>query len=258
MQRSVNNLAGYTICAKDGELGKVDEFYFDDITWLIRYLVVKTGKWLSERKVLIPHAALGITDWSSQTFHVNLTCEQVRNSPGIETEETISHQHEVELFSHYFLPAYWGKGFYAGPIGMVPFAPIVEKETEKENVSSTGKHHRDSHLRSTENVKTYYIHAKDGDIGHVEDYIVDDEKWNICFFIVDTRHWLPGRKVILQPYWINNIDCDESRVYVKLSKKSIKDSPVFDQTEQIGKDYERELYNHYKDEEIQDYKNGNI
>jgi len=245
MQRSVNNLVGYTISAKDGELGKVDEFYFDDITWTIRYLVVKTGNWFSERKVLIPHAALGITDWSSRTFHVNLTIEQVRNSPDIETEETVSRQHEIELLSHYELPVYWGDGFYAGPIGMVPFAPIIDKKTLKNGNDFAQQHYVDPHLRSTKKVKDYYIHANDGEIGHVEDYIVDDEKWNLCFLIVDTHnwYWLPGRKVLIQPYWIHHIDCDESRVYVNLSQESINNSPVFDPSQPTGKDYERELFN---------------
>lgn len=245
MQRSVNNLVGYTISAKDGELGKVNEFYFDDLTWSIRYLVVDTGNWLSERKVLIPHAALGITDWKSRTFQVNLTMEQVRNSPDIETEKTVSRQHEIELFNHYGLPVYWGNVFNDGPIGMVPFAPIIDKKTLKEEENSAKKLHDNPHLRSTKNVEGYHIHANDGDIGHVEDYIVDDEKWNLCFLIVDTHNWLPGRKVLISPRWINRIDWDESKVYVNLSQESIKNSPEFDPSQPIGKDYERELFNHY-------------
>jgi len=245
MQRSVNNLVGYTIRAKDGELGIVDEFYFDDLTWSIRYLVVNTGNWLFERKVLIPHAALGITDWKLRTFQVNLTVEQVRNSPDIETEKTVTRQNEIELFSHYGLPVYWGNVFYDGPIGMLPIAPINDMKTMKEEEDTPQKLHGDPHLRSTKNVKGYHIHANDGEVGHVEDYIVDDKNWNLCFLIVDTHNWLPGRKVLISPRWINRIDWGESKVYVNLSQESIKNSPEFDPSQPIGEDYEKELYNHY-------------
>jgi hypothetical protein len=245
MLRSIDSLVGYTISAKDGELGKVNEFFFDDFTWSIRYLVVETGTWLSDRKVLVPHAALGIPDWESRIFRVNLTVEQVRNSPDIETEKTVSRQHEGELLKYYALPAYWEDGFYAVPFGMVPFAPVIDTVTAKEEEAEARKRHDDPHLRSTKKVKGYRIHALDGEIGHVEDYIVNDEKWDIYFLMVDTHNWLPGRKVLVAPYWIDRIDWDESAVYINLSKDSIKNSPAYDSSKPITKDYERLLYYHY-------------
>jgi sporulation protein YlmC with PRC-barrel domain len=247
MQRSINSIVGYTISAKDGELGKVSEFYFDDHTWSIRYLVVDTGNWLSERKVLIPHSALGITDWKSRTFQVNLTMEQVRNSPDIETNKPVERQHEIELMNHYGLPLYWGDGFYTDPIGMVSLTPIIVKKSVKEEEKYAKKHHDNPHLRSTKNVEGYHIHANDGDIGHVEDFIVDDEKWNVNFLIVDTHNWLPGRKVLILPRWIVRIDWDELKVFVNLSRESIKNSPEFDPSEPIGNEYERKLLNHYEE-----------
>lgn len=245
MQRSVNSLIGYTISAKDGELGKVNEFYFDDLTWSIRYLVVNTGNWLSERKVLIPHSALGLTDWESKTFKVNLTMEQVRDSPDIETKKTVTRQHEIDMFNHYGLPFYWTNVFYDGPLGIAP-SPIIDITTENKNNYIAQKSNDDPHLRSTESIKGYHINAEDGEIGHVEDYIVDDEKWNLCFLVVDTHNWLPGRKVLVMPRWIKRIDWEESKVYVDLSQEIIKNSPVFDSSKEIVKDYENELFNYYK------------
>jgi sporulation protein YlmC with PRC-barrel domain len=228
MKRSVNNLVGYSINAKDGELGKVSEFFFDDFTWSIRYLVINTGNWLSEKKVLIPHAALGKTDWKSQTFHVNLTMEQVKNSPDIDTEKTVSRQNEIELFGHYMLPVYWGEEFYATPLGMLPYAPIID---EKETDGGGDKVHQipgDPHLRSTSKVKGYHIHTSDGEIGHVEDFLVDDNKWNLCSIVVDTKNWLYGRRVLILPGMINRIVWDESEIYVNVSQETIKNSPEFD------------------------------
>ena len=247
MQRSVNSLVGYIISAKDGNIGKVSEFYFDDHTWTIRYLVVETGSWLSERKVLIPHSALGLTDWMSETFQVNLSMEQVRNSPVTETKKTVSRQHEIELYNHYGLPVYWGNVFNDGNIGMIPFPSLVNNIGFEKEKDHQIKLKGNSHLRSTKSVEGYHIHSIDGEIGHVKDYIVDDRKWNLSFLVVDTHNWLPGKKVLVSPHWIKRIEWDEEKVYVNLSQEFIKHSPEFDSDKQINDKYERELFNYYNE-----------
>jgi sporulation protein YlmC with PRC-barrel domain len=245
MQRSVNSLIGYTISAKDGQLGKVSEFYFDDHTWTIRYLVVDTGTWLAERKVLIPRSSLGITDWVSKTFQVNLTMEQVRNSPDTDTKKTVSRQNELDLYNHYGLPVYWGDVFNDGNIGLMPFPAMVANiPTDKEN-TPIKKSKEDPHLRSTNSVEGYNIQSNDGEVGHVEDFIIDDNKWNLVFFIVDTRNWLPGRKVLVSPNWVKKIEWSEEKVFVNLSQESIKNSPEYDPDVQITDEYEKELFGHY-------------
>ncbi|MGD1008458.1 MAG: PRC-barrel domain-containing protein [Ignavibacteriaceae bacterium] len=256
MQRSVNNLVGCTVDAKDCELGKVNEFYFDDITWSIRYLVVKAGYWMSERILLIPQAALGGTDWKSRRFHVNFTMKQVSNSPKIDTEKPIYRQNEIELFNHYSLQYYWENGFYTRPIRMVPFATITNKNTIKKDDDFIQELQNDQYLLSTNKVKGYYIHANDGEIGHVEDYILDDENWNLRFLIVDTHNWQPGKKVLILPRWINRIDSNESKVYLNLSQESIKNIPEFDPSQPIGMNYETELFNHYRNIQVRVDKTG--
>jgi hypothetical protein len=246
MLRSVNNLIGYSIRAIDGELGKVSEFFFDDFTWSIRYLVVDTGNWLSDKKVLIPHKALGITDWNSKTFQVNLTRDQVGKSPDIDTKKPVSRQHEENLFAYYALPVYWEDGISGSSMGMIPLTPIIDIDKAALENDSAKSHHEDPHLRSTMVVKSYHIHANDGEIGHVEDFIVDDDKWNLCYFMVDTHNWLPGKKVLIMPSWIDHIDWSESKVYVDVSRESIKNSPEFDTAQPISKKYETELFNYYK------------
>lgn len=243
MQYSVNSIIGYTISAKDGELGKVSEFYFDDHTWTIRYLVVDTGTWLSERKVLIPHSALEQTDWESKTFKVRLTMEQVRNSPATETEKTVSRDNELELFNHYGLPIYWGDIYNLGNVRTFPF--MINNSTTENNSELSKTPEGDPHLRSTKIVEGYNIQSNDGEIGHVEDFIIDDKNWNLVFIIVDTHNWLPGRKVLVSPHWIKQIDWNEEKVFVNLSQESIKNSPEFDPDEQITDDYEKVLFEYY-------------
>jgi hypothetical protein len=246
MLRSISNLEGYAISASDGELGTVNEFYIDDHTWSIRYAVVETGSWLFNRKVLIPHAALGKTDWEAKTFKVNLTMDQVRNSPDFESKQTVSRQHEIQLLKHYALAEYWKEGFYAGPIGLDPLPEIFDAKTVKDVANPTQEQVIDSHLRSTKNIKGYHIHAIDGEIGHLEDFVVDDENWALAFLIVDTHNWLPGKKVLISPQWIKFIDWEEAQVYVNLSKASVRDSPEFNPCKMIGKEYVHELFHHYE------------
>lgn len=229
MLRNVQRLIGNRIQATDGELGTVAEFYFDDETWTIRYMVVDTGHWLSGRKVLISPAALGIPDWESKTFPVRLTQEQIRNSPDIDTKQPVSRQHEMELSQYYRWPIYWESGFYPGAVfGMLPLCPLGDTPTVINDEASTQKRPGDPHLRSTASVTGYYIHATDGEIGHVADYIVDDETWTLRFVLVDTRNWLPGKTVLLSPRSITRVEWANSMVYVNLSRDSVKQSPEFD------------------------------
>ncbi|HAT72286.1 MAG TPA: hypothetical protein DCS63_05670 [Elusimicrobia bacterium] len=242
MLRNINSLIGHRIHATDGELGKVDEFFFDDKTWLVRYLVAETGGWLSGRKVLISPAAMKMPDWKAKTFPVALTREQVANSPDIDTQKTVTRRHELELHSHYAWPLYWGDGFYAGSMsGGTLFPPTGEQEGK----GSAGRPVGETHLQSTRAVTGYKLHAADGLIGHVEDYIVDDGKWAIRYLVARTGNWLPGRKVLISPHWIERVDWETSEVFVALTREAVKESPAFDPSRPVSEDYESDLYDHY-------------
>ena len=238
MQRSISSMIGYAIRATDGDLGKVDEFYFDDETWAIHYIVVETGNWLSGRKVLISPVAFGKPDLESRTISVNLTRAQVSGSPDIDTERPIYRQHEAELHDYYQWP--W-RGDYGGTFGITPL-PLSVDEVFVEQEASVSDRRDDPHLRSTREVTGYHIHATDGEIGHVEDFIVDDEIWAIRFLVVDTRNWLPGKRVLLSPQWIKRVEWDKSTVHFDLTRESIKNSPDFDPSKADNRDYEPYLY----------------
>lgn len=246
MQRNVKSLIGFTIGATDGEIGKVDEFYFDDETWTIRYLIVKTGNWLFGRKVLISPAALKEPDWKNETFPVNLTKEQIENSPDIDTDKPVSRQHEVALYNHYSWPyeAQIGTGFYGGMglSGMMESRIPIEDSIAAWNADhNTG----DPHLRSITEVKGNTIHATDGEIGEVEDFIIDDLTWSIRFLIIDTGKWFPGKKVLISPKWIKEIKWETASVYVDIAVDVIKNSPEYDASKPIPETYETHLHDYY-------------
>lgn len=242
MLRNINSLKGYTIHAADGELGTADEFYFDDKTWAIRYLVVKTGGWLSSRKVLISTAALKREpDLRARALPVNLTRDQVRNSPDIDTEQTVTRLHELELHKYYAWPLYWGEGFYAGSMSGGAAFPMKEEAGKDE----AREPRPETRLQSTRAVTGYRLHAADGLIGHVEDYVVDDAKWIIKYLVAGTGTWLPGRKVLVSPHWIERVDWETSQVFVTLTRLAIEASPQFDPSQPVSEDYESELFDHY-------------
>jgi hypothetical protein len=236
--RSVKSLYGYKILAKDGAIGKLYEFLFEDETWIIRYLVADTGGWLPARQVLISPVAFGTPEWESKSFPVILTREQVENSPGIEKDQPVSRRHQIELFKYYGWPPYWPIGSYQVP------SPPEWDEDRPEKAKEEGEK-VNPHLRSSREVTGYAIEASNGDIGHVDDFITDDEEWALRYIVIDTRNWLPGRKVLIAPRWIQSIDWETKKVIMALTRELIKNSPEYDPEKPVNREYEVRLYDYY-------------
>jgi uncharacterized protein YrrD len=193
MQRNSKSLIGYIMEATDGEIGKVDELYFDDRTWKINYLIVNTGSWLSGREVLISTAKLANTRSERGVLPVNLTKEQVRNSPDMDTNKPVSRQQEDE------------------------------------------NPDKDLHLRSIDEVMGYNIHATDGEIGHIKDFILDDETWQIEYLLVDTHNWFGGKKVLIETRHIQAVQWERSLVFADISMDAVKNSEAYQPLECINR-----------------------
>ena len=188
MLNKAKTLAGYKLHCLDGEIGKVEEFYFDDRHWTIRYLVANTGNWLTGRQVLISPYALKTMEKDEQTIAVNLTKKQIEDSPSLDTDKPVSKQFEHAYYGYYGWPMYWSGSYMWGNY------PYIVRDPELWKISAQEKKKWDSNLRSTHEVSGYHIQAAAGEIGHVEDFIIDDETWAIRFLIIDTQNWWPGKK----------------------------------------------------------------
>lgn len=247
MIRSTKKMHGFYIKAKDGEIGKVEGFLFDDHAWTIRYLVADTGTWLVNNLILISPVSIGKPEWNKKILPVALTKKQVEKSPKIETDKPVSRQHEIDLAAYYSWPAYWSGLMEPSIDSMQPY-PVFVSDNSKKAVAEMEKKEEqgDPNLRSTNEVIGYNIQAKDGDIGHVEDFLVEDENWIIRYLVVDTHNWLPGgKKVILSPKWIKEILWPNLYVKVDLFKEQIKDSPEYDPSSPTDREYENVLHEHY-------------
>ena len=257
MLHDLKKLEKYKISATDGEIGQVNDFYFDDDKWTVRYLVVEAGTWLSSRKVLISPISVQQPDAIAGTLAVSITMAQVQNSPDIDTDKPVSRQFEEQYLGYYGYPAYWdgggmwGEGLY--PYAMAPGyagygADKQERERELQtHLASERERHRndDPHLRSCNEVIGYHIHATDGEIGHVAGFVLDDQTWAIRYLIIDTSNWWLGNKVLVAPHWTTGVRWSDRTVDVDLTRESIKNAPVYDGNAELTRDQELSLYRHY-------------
>jgi len=262
MLRKLHDLLGYKVESRDeddGTVGSIEDFYFDDHTWTVRYVVVDTGSWLVGRRVLISTDVITAISSMPEVMELNLTKEQIENSPSIETEEPVSRQHEVDLQTYYGWPGYWtvspmmGMPMMATPMGL---PEAVAEQERAEDVSNGGlpesasptdpeRSLADSHLRSVREVTGYHIHATDGDIGHIQDIFADENDWIIRYMLADTRNWWPGKHVLLARDWVQKIEWDDRSITVNVTREQVKDSPEYDPRGPVGREYESALHSYY-------------
>lgn len=266
MLRSVKDFKDFTLRARDGDLGKVREFYFDDNYWTVRYLVADTGGWLTGRGVLLSPYALQPANEKEQVLPVDLTKKQIEESPPLSSDEPVSHQFEVQYYGYYGWPAYWrgrynwgmcpypgivgvgmdGMGLGVGTgLGVGGMEPDLENEQQEQKETICCEDAWDPNLRSTAEVTGYHLEAQDGEIGHIEDFIIDDETWAVRYLVVDTKNWWCGKHVLVSPQWIDDVSWEESKVCIGLSREIIKQSPEYE-PESLNRDYETKLFRHYE------------
>lgn len=239
MRLSLREIHGYAVGAEDRDLGKICDTYFDEKSWIVQYFVVDTSRWLPGRKVLISPASFGHPDWGRRVVPTNLTSEKVKNSPEADLVHPISEELTVAMSRHYGWPVRWTGAVEAGFAIPVP----EEQYPDPGNLSSEPG---SSGLRSAREVSGYRIHALDGEIGHVEDFVVEESSWVIRYLVIDTRNWLPGgRKVLITPSWVANIDWGGHLVTVDLGQDAIRNSPEYDPSQPINRAYELQLYDYY-------------
>ena len=82
-------------------------------------------------------------------------------------------------------------------------------------------------LHKTSRLKGFHLIASDGEIGHVDDFLVDPS-WKVAYLVVDTSNWVGGKSVLVSPTAIANIDVEKQEIRVRLTRKEIEKSPSID------------------------------
>ena len=272
---SLNHLRRYRIRATDDSLGSVEDVFFDDLRWTVRYLVVDTA-WLLGRRVLLPPSVLGHPDADAHEFPVLLTKEQVRNGPDIDAAQPVSRQQEIDLYGYYGWTPYWAAASWA-PAVLPPDVDAQEAPSRNgpagnrtagngstgsvsgangaEENAPAGKagidlglavpEHRDPHLRSGREMMGYRVRATDEAVGQIEDLLIDEAGWVVRYCVVATGTWLPGRRVLVAPDWVRDISWEQREVAIGLSAEAVRSSPDYNPGEAVGREYEDSLHRHY-------------
>jgi hypothetical protein len=237
-----SDIHGSAIEATDGSIGSVDDFLFSDDDWIVRWAVIDTGNWLPGRQVLLPPNRLLLPDTKSDSISVALTRKQVEDSPEIDRDPPVSRQQEMRIYSHFGWEPYWSSMAASAAMGEPAMLPPVVEPRPMQPLGETG----DPSLHATEDVSGYYIHARDGDIGHVEDFLISIPDWVVRYLVVDTKNWWPGKHVLIAPTWASGISWSERAVTIEMTRQQIEKAPEYVSGQIIDRPFEERLFEHHR------------
>jgi len=258
MVRRIKELESNEIGTTAGSFGRVQEFYFDDRAWVIRYLLVDAGTWLSSEEVLISFRSIRRAIWEQKVLRTSPGAEQGGQSAGLPGEKLVSRAKAIQYLGYYGYRYYcdedklWGASDYPGML--ITGVGYGESDREyrrlqaaqaRDAFRSARERSEDPHLRSARSVMGYHVRASDGEIGYIQDLLVDEDTWAVRYIVVDTGDWWPGHQVLVSPQWIQEIDWADEGVLVDLTRSAVKLAPPFASTDELSRRREARLFAHY-------------
>ena len=223
MLRRLRDLENWTVAGSDDtDIGSVEDGYFDDQRWTVRYLVVNAGGWLVDNSVLVSPMAVRLVEWEKSKIHVMLSREHVQNAPKMQQGAPLTRGYEADYSRYYGYPYYWvGTGLW----GINPEPPVMAAPGAEPLPAGVEGEPDSAHLRSAKEISGYHIQALDGEIGHVEDFLFDGSTWTIRYLVIDTSNWIGGKSVLISTSELEKIDSPAKEIRVRLTRDQIKNSP---------------------------------
>jgi hypothetical protein len=248
MLQRLEGMLGADVAATDGSIGTLHDVLMDDETWTVRYVAVDTGMWLG-RVVLVSPISIERPDWQGRTFPLRLTRAEIEQSPDLLSRPRFTRDEEREFSAYYGYPFYWsgpslwGWAERPGALTSAPpsgYMPPVANEADPAGVDALT-----TSIYSGKDVRGYHIHALDGEIGHVDDFIIDEDTWSIRYLQLDTSNWIGGKTVLLGTRWVQRMDPADGKIHVEVVKERIENSPEFDPDQPLDRAFEERLHQHY-------------
>jgi sporulation protein YlmC with PRC-barrel domain len=242
MLRRLKDFERWTAISRDGqELGTIGDFYCDEEHWTVRYVVVKTGNWLTGRSVLLSPMSIRGIHWESSRVDFNIVQDEIAAAPDADLAQPISRQWEADYSAYYGIPPYW-----MGPAVWGKWSRPDEARSEPVEFSQEPVLIEGHNLQSIRDLSGYHIHAADGEIGHVDDFFVDDVSWTVRYLIIDTSNWIGGRSVLVAPEWAESVDWTRGEIRVGITREEVMNSPQYDPAADIEGRYREELAEIYR------------
>jgi sporulation protein YlmC with PRC-barrel domain len=202
---AAKQMYGMPLEGSDGRVGSLYDLLFDDQSWKLRHLVVSVDRWFLGRQVLLDPEAVERIEWPQRRLRVRLTKDGVRHSPSVETDLPVARRESMAAAQVLVWEAYW--------TSILDTSPGIEG---------------DAHLRSTKMLAGLHLHCTDGPLGHVEDFLIDDQPWSVRDLVVDTRNWWPGKRVRIEPALVESIDWDDREIRLSLPREQVEDRPAYE------------------------------
>ncbi|WP_200333250.1 PRC-barrel domain-containing protein [Thiocystis violacea] len=223
MLRSLTEIEGAALIATDGEIGHCRDFLFDDDDWTLRYMVAETGPWLLSRKVLVSLTFIEPPAAASQGIPVRLARQQIEDCPPLDSDAPVSRRYEQTYHDFFATPYYWmGTGLWGnfGYPGLMVPTPDLDSLPDEDPERT--------HLRSVREVTGYGIRARDGLVGHVADFIVDDRSWAIRHLVLERSRLPFSKKTLIAIDAFDAVSWVEREIRLDATAEEIEGAPPFD------------------------------
>lgn len=214
MHYTTETLSGFRVMAAEEEVGRVHDCFFDESTWHIRYIVVRTGSWLLGRDVIIVPSHVRVLSLEDEQIATDLTKDELKNSPDVDTEKPISRRREIEYLSYYGMPMYWGSMPGIPPTGAP--APTEQAPEDRDD--------EPSYLRSAREITGYALQSQEGSAGTIKDVVFSPETWAVSHLLVRTGGWFSGKEIAVATTWVEEIDWSRAIVQVDMPNDRLRDA----------------------------------
>lgn len=214
---------GIGLIAKDGTAGQVEDLYFEDKQWTLQYLLVDCEPWRVRRKMLFPVRLMDTLDWEARKIHLKMTLDQIKAASEVDFSTTLPWQLEKDLYEFFRWPSYWQTSVF--------HAPAYAKMSPPRNAPVPSDLR--PQLHSLREVTGYQVETRDGDIGHLADFMLQEDPknktWQIAHFALNLKKaYQEDRQVLLAPHWLKEINAHTSTILLDLHHSDIRSSTDFD------------------------------